>query len=130
MHKISINQTLNAELVLISRPGQNNKKLLVQKQKIHQTRLKKTKNFQKKIKFKNEYFQVKTKPDVIEPTIRKDCPLDRDQLGSSTWSFLHTIAAVYPERPSAKESSDVKQFFSFFSKVYPCDYCAKDFQQE
>lgn len=77
------------------------------------------------------YFQLKGKTDsTTEIPRRQDCPLDRDQLGSSTWSFLHTIAAVYPERPSAKESSDVKQFFSFFSKVYPCDYCAKDFQLE
>jgi len=53
-----------------------------------------------------------------------DCPLDKDELGRSTWNFLHTMAAYYPEQPSKQEEKQMSQFIRLFSKFYPCDYCA------
>uniref|UniRef100_A0A1Q3FFL0 Sulfhydryl oxidase n=1 Tax=Culex tarsalis TaxID=7177 RepID=A0A1Q3FFL0_CULTA len=60
----------------------------------------------------------------------KHCPLDKERLGRHTWGLLHTMAAYFPDQPSAEEQSNVRQFFNAFAKVYPCEYCAKDFQQE
>lgn len=57
---------------------------------------------------------------------RPDCPLDKDQLGAATWSFLHTIAAVYPEKPEKQQMEDTKTFFGLLGRIYPCEYCAKD----
>jgi FAD-linked sulfhydryl oxidase len=57
-----------------------------------------------------------------------DCPADVETLGRSTWTLLHSIAASYPKTPSYKEQSDLKNFMSLFSRLYPCWVCAEDFQ--
>ncbi|XP_012268068.2 FAD-linked sulfhydryl oxidase ALR [Athalia rosae] len=59
---------------------------------------------------------------------RKNCPLDKDELGSKTWAFLHTMAAYYPEQPTIEQKTDMKKFFNFLSKFYPCNTCAEDLQ--
>ncbi|KAK5995783.1 FAD-linked sulfhydryl oxidase ALR [Cladobotryum mycophilum] len=57
-----------------------------------------------------------------------DCPPDVEQLGRSTWTLLHSIAATYPEQPSRTQQSDLLSFVGLFSKLYPCWVCAEDFQ--
>lgn len=57
---------------------------------------------------------------------RLNCPLDKDELGRSTWNLLHTMAATYPEKPSIQQTENVKSFFNVLSQVYPCEPCAKD----
>ncbi|XP_067001139.1 FAD-linked sulfhydryl oxidase ALR [Anabrus simplex] len=61
---------------------------------------------------------------------RKNCPLDKDKLGRHTWSFLHTMAAYYPESPSSEQKKNMKQFFSIFSQFYPCEHCAEDLRNQ
>lgn len=59
----------------------------------------------------------------------KDCPPDVTQLGRSTWTFLHSLAATYPERANEQQQSNMLQFLNIFSKIYPCWFCAKDFEK-
>ena len=53
-----------------------------------------------------------------------DCPVDRDQLGRATWTFLHTMAAYYPEQPSTGQQQEMATMMRTFSKYYPCDDCS------
>jgi len=58
------------------------------------------------------------------------CPPDSQQLGRATWTFLHTMAAYYPDQPTQAEQANATGFLHAFSKLYPCSYCAKHLQQE
>lgn len=61
---------------------------------------------------------------------RRQCPVDKDELGRATWSFLHTLSVNLPENPSSQQKSDLKQFMNLFSKFYPCEPCAQDLRQD
>ena len=61
---------------------------------------------------------------------RPSCPLDTAELGRNTWSFLHTMAAYYPEKPSTSEQRDMKNFIELFSKFYPCQPCARELRRD
>eukprot|EP00466_Bigelowiella_natans_P008542 jgi/Bigna1/57894/fgenesh1_pm.35_\ len=52
------------------------------------------------------------------------CPLNRKELGRSTWALLHTMAAYYPENPSKIQQQEMEQFMRLAAKLYPCGYCA------
>ncbi|CRL06999.1 CLUMA_CG020004, isoform A [Clunio marinus] len=70
------------------------------------------------------------KQEQTEPPRRDDCPWDKDALGRSTWGLLHTMAATFPNEPSSQQQNDIKGFFHILSRLYPCEYCAKDFRKE
>ncbi|SCU98015.1 LAFA_0G14906g1_1 [Lachancea sp. 'fantastica'] len=56
-------------------------------------------------------------------------PPDVEVLGKSSWTLLHAIAASYPKKPSDFQKGEMKQFMTIFSHVYPCWWCAKDFEK-
>ena len=61
--------------------------------------------------------------------IREDeMPPDSSLLGRSSWILLHTMAANYPDEPNEETQELTKTFLNVFSKLYPCKYCATDFQ--
>ncbi|RIA97812.1 FAD dependent sulfhydryl oxidase Erv1 [Glomus cerebriforme] len=60
----------------------------------------------------------------------QDCPPDSEQLGKATWTFLHTMAAYYPEVPSYEQQRNMRTFLSTFSQFYPCWYCAEHLREE
>ncbi|EDO14939.1 hypothetical protein Kpol_385p8 [Vanderwaltozyma polyspora DSM 70294] len=59
----------------------------------------------------------------------KQDPPDVNELGKSTWNFLHSMAAKYPVNPSSQQKSEMNQFFNIFSHIYPCNWCADDFEK-
>jgi len=58
------------------------------------------------------------------------CPPDRLELGASTWSFLHTLAAYFPSEPSPVQQEDAKQLMHIVSRLYPCADCADDLKKD
>lgn len=62
--------------------------------------------------------------------LKKNCPLDKNELGKNTWSFLHTMAANYPENPSKETQEKMSQFVNLFSEFFPCSYCAQHLRKQ
>uniref|UniRef100_A0A060T9J4 Sulfhydryl oxidase n=1 Tax=Blastobotrys adeninivorans TaxID=409370 RepID=A0A060T9J4_BLAAD len=60
------------------------------------------------------------------PSSQPECPPDVVELGRSTWTFLHTMAANYPKQADSTQQAEMKSFLNIFSNVYPCWWCAKD----
>lgn len=48
----------------------------------------------------------------------------RAELGRSTWTLLHRLAAAFDKQPTPARSADAVQFFSLLSTLYPCPECA------
>ncbi|CCM04173.1 uncharacterized protein FIBRA_06335 [Fibroporia radiculosa] len=60
-----------------------------------------------------------------EPDIRPEhCPPDVEQLGRATWTFLHTTAAYYPERPTPNQRANMLSLLRSLPVLYPCSHCA------
>lgn len=62
-------------------------------------------------------------------TYEKVDPPDVEKLGRSSWTLLHSIAAKYPSKPTDIQKQEMSQFMTIFSHVYPCWWCAKDFER-
>lgn len=58
------------------------------------------------------------------------CPPDVAELGHSTWTFLHSAAAYYPDEPSATERDAMHALLRALPHVYPCAACAAELQAE
>ncbi|XP_059050724.1 FAD-linked sulfhydryl oxidase ALR [Achroia grisella] len=69
-------------------------------------------------------------PNKQDVPKRTDCPLDKDELGKSTWGFLHSMASYFPDKPTQSQSSNMARFFNIFAQFYPCEPCALDFQED
>ena len=55
-----------------------------------------------------------------------ECPPSAEDIGSSTWTFLHSMSVYFPETPSQKQQQDMQQFMNLFSEFYPCKPCAEN----
>jgi len=58
------------------------------------------------------------------------CPPDGNEIGNSTWTFLHSAAAYYPARPSSTQQSSMLSLIQSLPHLYPCHSCAEAFQEE
>ena len=65
---------------------------------------------------------------AISAALHTECPPDVDELGRSTWTLLHSMAAHYPPTAPPTMQSMTSQFLSLFSSLYPCWVCAEDFR--
>ncbi|CAK9868762.1 unnamed protein product [Sphagnum jensenii] len=64
---------------------------------------------------------------AVEPQINSGGAVTKEELGRATWTFLHTLAAQYPEKPTKQQQRDVKELMSILSRLYPCKQCADHF---
>ncbi|KAK4437996.1 FAD-linked sulfhydryl oxidase ERV1 [Sesamum alatum] len=56
-------------------------------------------------------------------------PTTKEDLGRATWTFLHTLAAQYPDKPTRQQRKDVKELMAILSRMYPCKECADHFKE-
>lgn len=69
---------------------------------------------------------IPSRPDVPP----SHCPPDVEQLGRATWTFLHTTAAYYPERPTPSQRANMLSLIRSLPVLYPCSSCASDFDDD
>ncbi|KAG9039931.1 hypothetical protein FRB95_004403 [Tulasnella sp. JGI-2019a] len=67
--------------------------------------------------------------DSSAAVLPSHCPPDVELLGRSTWTFLHTTAAYYPESPNARQRSDMLCLLRALPTLYPCSHCASHLQE-
>ncbi|KAH8103864.1 ERV/ALR sulfhydryl oxidase domain-containing protein [Cristinia sonorae] len=66
-----------------------------------------------------------TNETVTTPDVRpENCPPDVEKLGRATWTFLHTTAAYYPERPTPNQRANMLMLLRSLPILYPCSHCA------
>lgn len=51
------------------------------------------------------------------------CPPDTWELGRATWTFLHSVAAGYPESPSERQQGLMRGMVEGLAEFYPCEVC-------
>lgn len=69
---------------------------------------------------------VDSRPDEPPP----GCPPDIEQLGRATWTFLHTTAAYYPEKPTPTQRANMIMLLRSLPVLYACGWCAADFGKD
>ncbi|KAL3843863.1 hypothetical protein ACJIZ3_001266 [Penstemon smallii] len=67
-------------------------------------------------------------PEVIKNG-KSSSPTTKEELGRATWTFLHTLAAQYPDKPTRQQKKDVKELMAILSRMYPCKECADHFKE-
>ncbi|CAK8561239.1 unnamed protein product [Lathyrus sativus] len=76
---------------------------------------------------------VKTTSSVQQhdPVVKgkSSTPVTKEDLGRATWTFLHTLAAQYPDNPTRQQKKDVKELIQILSRMYPCSECADHFKE-
>ncbi|KAK7294715.1 hypothetical protein RJT34_17608 [Clitoria ternatea] len=64
-----------------------------------------------------------------DSTVKAAAPVSKEELGRATWTFLHTLAAQYPDNPTRQQKKDVKELVQILSRIYPCKECADHFKE-
>jgi Erv1 / Alr family len=72
---------------------------------------------------------IETEKDSALSSAVSDCPLDKEELGRSTWNLIHTVAAYYPNSPSEADKENARNFILALSYLYPCEVCRSDFKE-
>lgn len=70
------------------------------------------------------YGTAQSQAASVEDTRPAHCPPDVEQLGRSTWTFLHTTAAYYPEKPTPNQRANMLNLVHSLPTLYPCSHCA------
>lgn len=65
--------------------------------------------------------------DQSRGSVKIPCPPDNSELGSSTWTFLHTTASYYPDRPTYSEQYNMEHLLRSVALFYPCRSCGDHF---
>nr|KYP53549.1 FAD-linked sulfhydryl oxidase ALR [Cajanus cajan] len=60
---------------------------------------------------------------------KSTAPVSKEELGRATWTFLHTLAAQYPDNPTRQQKKDVKELVQILTRMYPCSECADHFKE-
>jgi len=55
--------------------------------------------------------------------------LNSNKLGNSTWLFLHTTAAYYPEYPTNIQKQKMLALIDSISEFYPCHICVEHLKE-
>ncbi|KAG0605783.1 hypothetical protein M758_9G087400 [Ceratodon purpureus] len=63
------------------------------------------------------------------PEVNSGGAVTKEDLGRATWTFLHTLAAQYPENPTRQQKRDAKDLMSIMTRLYPCKTCAEHFKE-
>jgi hypothetical protein len=58
------------------------------------------------------------------------CPPNSEQIGRSTWTFLHTMAAYYPSEPSSSQQSLMRSLLDGLAEFYPCGHCRAHLREQ
>ncbi|KAJ3481905.1 hypothetical protein NLI96_g7343 [Meripilus lineatus] len=64
-----------------------------------------------------------TVDDDEDPRRPEHCPPDIETLGRATWTFLHTTAAYYPDKPSPTQRANMLCLLRALPVVYACSHC-------
>ncbi|KAF7848339.1 hypothetical protein BT93_L2081 [Corymbia citriodora subsp. variegata] len=68
-------------------------------------------------------------PEEVLKKVQAAAPVTKEELGRATWTFLHTLAAQYPDKPTRQQKKDVKELMAILSRMYPCQECADHFKE-
>lgn len=56
---------------------------------------------------------------------RDDCPPDVEIIGRATWTFLHTTAAYFPDKPTPMHKAHMLSLLKALPSLYPCSFCGE-----
>ncbi|KAI9127784.1 hypothetical protein K1719_000777 [Acacia pycnantha] len=68
-------------------------------------------------------------PEDLLLKVKFATPVTKEELGRATWTFLHTLAAQYPDNPTRQQKKDVNELMGILSRMYPCRECADHFKE-
>lgn len=74
-------------------------------------------------KKENLFKSLKRRHSKVLLNKRIACPLSKSQYGKSTWEFLHTTAAYYPDEPTKTDRKSATNLIDSVKQLYACKSC-------